>query len=814
MNQAERRLHDLLTERLDTDPTVDEPLSRIVLAAWTGADVLARAIEGRPDIAADAVGAPPPVEPAPDVYLAAIHAEGFRGVGPMATLPLRPGPGLTLITGRNGSGKSSFAEAAELALTGDSKRWSGRTAVWRKGWRNLHFPSKAFIGVDLVTAGASGVTRIARRWADGDELDGGWWTRQLSGGERENFDGAVWREDMITYRPFLSYSELGALIDGRPTELHDAMHNLLGLGPLTAAKESLRLARKKLTDDVKAVSDARKVLRVELANVGDPRAARAATLLASTRPDLTVVAELVAGVDADLSGGAALTALSLLEAPLAEQVSATTTRLRQAADRAGELTTAETRSADRIAGLLRAALEHHDGHGTAPCPVCRTGTLDDTWRADALRRAAELEETATALREASQELTAAVAAGRALTAHRPPVIAGSVPIDIGALARAWSDWQEAGRAVGAAQLAHALDTALGPLAAAVEDVHARARAELAQRDEVWAPLARRLGAWHDAADATAAAKPTLDQLTRALQWLTDTSDSLRDERLAPFADASQRVWQILRQQSNVDLGPVKLGGKGNLRHVALDVRIDGTDGGAALGVMSQGELHALGLSLFLPRATVEQSPFRFVLIDDPVQAMDPAKVDGLAQVLAEVAVDRQVIVFTHDDRLADAVRRLEIPATVWEVQRGERSVVELRHSEDPVSRYLDDARAMALTHNLPSDLRGELVATCCRSAVEAASHAKIRRIRLGRGERHTDIEKLISGAKSTSDMVTLAVLDDPARGSELLRTVRSEQGGRGVDALQQCRQGAHHGLDVDLRPFVKDVERLAEWIQQ
>jgi energy-coupling factor transporter ATP-binding protein EcfA2 len=812
MNQAERGLHDLLTERLDADPTVDEPLARTVLAAWDGDDALAAAVAGHE--AVTTVTPTPGREPAPDVFLAAIHAEGFRGVGPAATLPLRPGPGLTLITGRNGSGKSSFAEAAELALTGDSRRWSGRTVVWRKGWRNLHAPAKAFIGVDLVTAGASGVTRIARRWADGDELDGGRWTRQRSGGEREQFDGEAWREDMVTYRPFLSYSELGALIDGKPTELHDAMHNLLGLGPLTAAKDRLRLARKKLTDAAKAVSDARKELRADLAHVDDPRAVQATALLASARPDLPAVAKLVAGASDDPSGGAALIALAALEAPDAAKVHASTARLRRAADRAGELATAETRSADRIAKLLRLVLDDHDGLDTSPCPVCGTGTLDDGWRAGAVRRATEMEEAAAALRDASAELTAAVAAGRALTAHRPPVLGGSVPIDIEALARAWSDWQDAGRAAGAAELAHALDTALGPLAAAVEDIRARARAELAHRDEVWAPLARRLGAWHDAAAATAAAKPTLDLLGRALQWLTDTSDSLRDERLAPFADASHRVWQTLRQQSNVDLGPVRLGGTGTRRHVALDVRIDGTDGGAALGVMSQGELHALGLSLFLPRATVEQSPFRFVLIDDPVQAMDPAKVDGLAQVLAEVAVDRQVVVFTHDDRLADAVRRLEIPATVWEVQRGERSVVELRHSEDPVSRYLDDARAMALTKNLPSDLRGELVATCCRSAVEAAAHAKIRRVRLGRGERHADVEKLISEAKSTSDKVTLAVLDDPAKRPELLRTVRKEQGTPAVDALQRCRQGAHHGLDGDLRPFVKDVERLAEWIQR
>ncbi|WP_242606290.1 hypothetical protein [Protofrankia symbiont of Coriaria ruscifolia] len=59
-------------------------------------------------------------------------------------------------------------------------------------------------------------------------------------------------------------------------------------------------------------------------------------------------------------------------------------------------------------------------------------------------------------------------------------------------------------------------------------------------------------------------------------------------------------------------------GSASRSRLVLDVTVDGV-GGAALGVMSQGELHALGLALFLPRATVHESPFRFVVIDDPVQ---------------------------------------------------------------------------------------------------------------------------------------------------------------------------------------------------
>ena len=99
--------------------------------------------------------------------------------------------------------------------------------------------------------------------------------------------------------------------------------------------------------------------------------------------------------------------------------------------------------------------------------------------------------------------------------------------------------------------------------------------------------------------------------------------------------------------------------------------------------------------------------------------------------------------------------------------------------------------------------------------MEAASHAKIRRVRLGRGERHADVEKLISEAKSTSDKVTLAVLDDPAQG--LGAAADGARGSAAPAAWTPCSAAGRApttGSDGDLRPFVKDVERLADWIQQ
>src|SRR5690606_5542976 len=178
----------------------------------------------------------------------------------------------------------------------------------------------------------------------------------------------------------------------------------------------------------------------------------------------------------------------------------------------------------------------------------------------------------------------------------------------------------------------------------------------------WTPLVPRLRSWLELARTVHARAAELQTARAAEVWLKSATAHVRDERLAPLAGTARWVWQSLRQQSNVELGGIRLQGNANsARRVQLDVTVDQVDG-AALGVMSQGELHALGLSLFLPRATVADSPFRFVMIDDPVQAMDPAKGDGLATVLAEVAKTRQVVVFTRAGRLAAAVRGTKLMA--------------------------------------------------------------------------------------------------------------------------------------------------------
>ncbi len=68
------------------------------------------------------------------------------------------------------------------------------------------------------------------------------------------------------------------------------------------------------------------------------------------------------------------------------------------------------------------------------------------------------------------------------------------------------------------------------------------------------------------------------------KWLKDATDDIRNERLAPLADQARDIWAILGQESNVDLGAIRLAGSATQRHVELDVSVDGATG-SALGVM-------------------------------------------------------------------------------------------------------------------------------------------------------------------------------------------------------------------------------------
>ena len=348
--------------------------------------------------------------------------------------------------------------------------------------------------------------------------------------------------------------------------------------------------------------------------------------------------------------------------------------------------------------------------------------------------------------------------------------------------------------------------------AAIDNVRAAAATWLRTRHDAWREHAAELQNWLTAARESRHDEEPVNLLRAALAWIKPAIGELRTAQLAPFANRSQHIWEQLRQESNVELAGMKLDGTSTRRRVAFPATVDGT-ATSAMAVMSQGELHALGLAVFLPRATAAASPFRFLIIDDPVQSMDPSKVDGLAQVLAELAQERQVVVFTHDDRLPDAVRRLEIDAVIWEVTRRHNSEVEIRKNLDPAERYLSDARALAKTDEIPTNLRSPLVMSFCRSALEAVFHERIRAVRIGRGERHSDVETLLDSAKTTTQVAALALFDDIDAGGRVFSYFNNKLGPWAGDAFRACKEGVHGAAVADPERLVGQVAKMVEAVR-
>ena len=323
-------------------------------------------------------------------------------------------------------------------------------------------------------------------------------------------------------------------------------------------------------------------------------------------------------------------------------------------------------------------------------------------------------------------------------------------------------------------------------------------------------MARDLTQWVKEARSASLGMKHDPSLKAAEEWLKKTGDSIRDQRFEPIGNQAIELWEHLRQQSNVQLGKIELAGSKTRRRVTLDVTVDGV-AGAALGVMSQGELHALALSLFLPRATLEESPFRFVVVDDPVQSMDPARVDGLARAFEEVAQKRQVIVFTHDDRLPEAVRRLGIEATTIGVTRRPASVIELRPTSDPVAAYLSDARALAEDSRLPEDVRRRVVPGFCRSALEAVFTDRVRGRRLAAGAEHATVDKELASTNTLNELAAIALFDDKARTSDVMNRL-NQIGGWAGDTFKQMNRGAHHAYPGALFKLVNDSEKLCKQV--
>jgi len=736
------------------------------------------------DLALSALGEPPTAAAGSPrgVYLRAITVAGFRGIGRPARLQLPQGNGLVVVTGRNGSGKSSFAEAVEMALTGQNSRWNARSQVWTSSFKNLHSQTNPEIEVELLVSGESRPTVVRREWTGAGVEDSSAVVRRAGQSSEQPLSTLNLAHALTAHRPFLPYAELGSALD-KPSDLYDKVSGLLGLGPLAEACKALRDQRNALGKKVTASRQALLPLLSALAPVDDPRARAAYAELSGNRPDLSAVEALAVG-DGAQAELRALRRVAELTGPDAQAVRETAERVRTASRAVEAIRHGAAEDARERAELLDRALAHHRRHqGDPVCPVCETpDRLDEAW---AVRAGAEV--TRLRAEAASAEATRAESLAAWTAARR---LVGDPPTGMPeALTMSWREWQTCREGTDIERFS---EVGLR-LAEECRLVREEAAKRLADQDNRWNELAGAVAAWCREAREAAEAAIRLPLVKLADGWLHEVHDDLRAARMSAQGQDARMYWAIMRRQSNVSLGEIRLAGNRTQRKVELDVTVDDVSG-AALGVMSQGELHALALSLFLPRALAHESPFRFLVIDDPVQSMDPSKVDGLAHVLEAVAEHRQVVVFTHDTRLTEAIHRLRVQATILEVARKERSEVEVKVSDDPVERALKDARSVVGDPLLPKGVASTVLPGLCRVALESVFVEVARQRLLTADADHDAVERRIAEARRSSDIAALALGVKP---DEVIGLLNRTIGPWAGEVFRACNRGSHEQGDFE-----------------
>ncbi|MCY3586251.1 MAG: AAA family ATPase [Acidimicrobiaceae bacterium] len=521
-----------------SDPAVGEVLTRLATSKLGDdeKDLVSKALfpqaeESRDDDPGERVPAARASDEATRrLFIESIRVRGFRGIGDECQLALSPHPGLTLVTGRNGTGKSSIVEGVEFVLTGQSLRWAGRSVERKAGWRNLHSPAQPQAVVTLQRPGLPEPHIFSATW-DGDNVEKATRTVSIGGTPTRPIETPLWDGALATHRPILSYAELAKIVEGTPSDRYNALAPVLGMqslqAPLNRLGESKKLAEQQHEAGVLAV----KALLPDLQASADDRALRAYAALDGPW-DLDAVDDIVTGTQsASTQREQVLRELEQLAPPNQERVIEHSDALKNAARQVSTLEGTEAGRADVLAELLRSAIRLHELHGDGDCPVCgRDSALHSDWVQQAKREIERLKSVATKMRTAQSVLETARRGVHSLAKSPPEVLTRVVDhapqIDASGLTAAWNAWATLPN--GDEELADHLLSGYEAVERATVQVRTAARSFREEQDADWRPLAQRLSEVLPLARESEKANKSLPGVGRAEKWLKDTEAEIRD----------------------------------------------------------------------------------------------------------------------------------------------------------------------------------------------------------------------------------------------------------------------------------------------
>lgn len=667
--------------------------------------------------------------------LTQLSVSGFRGVtnDTAVVVDIDPRPGITVLHGANGAGKSSIADAINTALAGRfsvESGTAGKTPLW----------APVAVGRDSEAARVevtlqAGADQLRLRYQQTTEGDPTWDCILATGGaERTVRLGTHWQTALANHNPVFAYANLERKVQ-LGADLRDYLNDLLALGgsfarlesEVVAKSESVKHAYQTWKSAKNAAESA--VVRID----GERHLADEPDLPTVNFPAIADTIDdwvLNQGIDTEGVLGVEIVSdtLSELRSP-AKALTVSTAALTDAS------VTALQQLQHPLKELNAIAIGYDKLDET--CPVC--GMAESDWRSHLAATVASLSETA----ELSSRATEAVKklSDAVKTKLRPllaiPTSARTSPeithqLTLGA--RLASDFANATDAHGVVSHHVVLKTS-SSLAAWLEgeDFAALVAYAVAQTN--------RLKQWQIA--RATALKPFVDTWRstkelgeQSVRWdacgsrISDLRKKLGSQRTDAFEHlATQKVQELL---SDVGLRIRRVTVQAQTARMELE---DDAGRPLELGMLSAGQRNAILLAPMI--ASTNDSPFKFVVLDDPVHAFDEMRVDLLARTLGQLATHKRVVVFTHDERLREHLLAQPGDSNAFRVSRtpGDGSV-EVSSSAHLWRDLIDDASLvlnLAGEPDWPNIAATNTVRSLCRQSVDTAlrSHIVGDSVRLG-----------------------------------------------------------------------------------
>ncbi|MDV3131451.1 AAA family ATPase [Mycobacterium sp. 29Ha] len=318
------------------------------------------------------------------------------------------------------------------------------------------------------------------------------------------------------------------------------------------------------------------------------------------------------------------------------------------------------KSAAEALATKRHELDQFTAAAAAATPAVATWTDEQLAVADDALRSLRVDaalltatRTATApVATAANDLTTAVAAARSTVEETSDAVGSRQPLPEGLAAR-YLGIDSAARRLREASADYSTHAAA--LRSAVEDA-ARERITISGLTELADLVAVRTELITDVV-TEAIRQRTIRRLTAADKALRDGAGAVLDGRFAQMSDTITKWWSTIRPEELVGFGGIKRRAAGALFvNLIADLRVDATSTPVereALGVYSDSQLNALGLSIFLARTELLGAPI--VVLDDPIPGSDAGHRLTFVQYTlgALLEAGTQVILTTFDSKLAE-----------------------------------------------------------------------------------------------------------------------------------------------------------------